>query len=217
MIIELGASSDNQYASCGSDIPYPPLWPLIVYKELAEEVVERYGITYGLCMDIGSGVGMFGIELAIKTKLEVLLIDAERNVLEKGLKNAEYLKVKNRVMAVQADAHSLPFRQNSFNLAVSRGAIPFFKNVTEVLREVFRVLTLGGVAFVGGGFPQRLPKKLWEEFESKRKQFFNSPEGRRYLPLEKWKMEEWVKEARISGFKIIRSELGRWIEIVKSV
>jgi len=189
MIAELSESSDNPDASRGPEIPHPPLWPLIVYKELAEEVVERYGITNGLCMDIGSGVGMLGIELAIKTKLEVLLIDAERNVLEKGLKNAEYLKVKNRVMAVQADAHSLPFRQNSFNLVVSRGAIPFFKNVTEVLREVFRVLTIGGIAFVGGGFPQRLPKKHGKSSRARESNFLTALKGKDIFLLKngKWK------------------------------
>lgn len=194
-------------------MPHPPLWPLIVYRGLAQEIIEKYSITNGLCLDIGSGTGMLGIELARRTRLNVLLLDVEKNVLVNGLENAEYFKVRDRVLAVQADVHTLPFRQGSLNLIVSRGAIPFWRDVVKAFKEIHRVLATGGVAFIGGGFPKCIPKRLLEEFESRRKSFFNGP-GKQYLPLEKWEMDKWIREAGVVKFKVIQDH-GKWVEIVK--
>ncbi|MEM3464971.1 MAG: class I SAM-dependent methyltransferase [Thermoproteota archaeon] len=195
-------------------IPHPPLWPLIVYQGLAKEIIGRYNIANGLCLDVGSGVGMLGIELARRTRLNVFLLDVEKNVLAKGLRNAEYFKVRDRVSGVQADAHALPFREGSLNLIVSRGSIPFWRDIVKVFKEIYRVLAAGGVAFIGGGFPKCISKRLLKEFESRRKNFFNGP-GKQYLPLEKWELDKRVREAGVAGFKVIRKGPGRWVEIVK--
>ena len=67
--------------SSGSDIPYPPTFPIIVYQTLAQQITEGRKVKGGLCLDVGSGVGMLGIEIAKIAQLEVILLDTEKNLL----------------------------------------------------------------------------------------------------------------------------------------
>jgi len=201
--------------SSGSDIPYPPLFPIIVYQTLAQQITESRRVKDGLCLDVGSGVGMLGIEIAKITQLEVLLLDTEKNLLIGGLRNAEHFRVRERISAIQADVHNLPFRPDSLNLIVSRGSIPFWKDRIKAFKEIYRVLAANGVAFIGGGLPKNLPEKLRKNLEKRIKDFFSSPRGRKYSPPERWRLHEWLKKAGISQFKIIKGCPGRWIEIIK--
>jgi len=158
---------------------------------------------------------MLGIEIVKITQLEVLLLDTEKNLLIGGLRNAEHFRVRERISAIQADVHNLPFRPDSLNLIVSRGSIPFWKDRIKAFKEIYRVLAANGVAFIGGGLPKNLPEKLRKNLEKRIKDFFSSPRGRKYSPPERWRLHEWLKKAGISQFKIIKGCPGRWIEIIK--
>ena len=197
------------------DVPYPPLHPLIVYEALAKQVIEDYGVKEGFCLDIGSGVGMLGIELARRTRLDVVLVDIRKDVLLGGLRNAEYFGVRHRVSAVQADVHSLPFRPDAAELIVSRGSIPFWRDRVKAFREIHRVLAGSGVAFIGGGLSRNLPEEVRVELRERIRRWFSSPEGRKYDPPERWKAEEWLRKAGIMRFRIILEDPGRWIEFRK--
>jgi SAM-dependent methyltransferase len=198
------------------DLPSPPLFPLIVYQALAQQIIEECKIVEGLCLDIGSGVGMLGIQLAKLTQLEVLLLDVDRKALIGGLKNAEHFKVEERVSAIRADVHNLPFKSNSINLMVSRGAIPFWKDHVKAFREIHEILVRDGKAFIGGGLTRNLPENVRRELGYRIRQFFNSPRGRRYPPPESWKLDEWLRKAGVAKFEIIQGDPGRWVKITKS-
>ena len=202
--------------SGGSDMPYPPLFPIVVYQTLARQITEGRKVRCGLCLDIGSGVGMLGIEIAKIAQLEVILLDTEKNLLMGGLKNAEHFRVRERVSAIQADVHNLPFKPNSLNLIVSRGSIPFWKDRIKAFKEIYRVLAANGVAFIGGGLPKNLPEKLRKDLEKRIRDFFSGPGGRGYSPPERWRLHDWLIKAGISQFKIIEGCPGRWVEIIKS-
>jgi SAM-dependent methyltransferase len=198
------------------DLPSPPLFPLIVYQALAQEIIEGCNIVEGLCVDIGSGVGMLGIQLAKLTQLEVLLLDVDKKALIGSLKNAEHFKVKGRVSAIRADVHNLPFKSNSINLIVSRGSIPFWKDHVKAFREIYDALVGGGRAFIGGGLTRNLPENVRRELGYRIRQFFNSPRGRQYPPPESWKLDEWLRKAGVAKFEVIQGDPGRWVKITRS-
>ncbi|MEM2240303.1 MAG: class I SAM-dependent methyltransferase [Candidatus Bathyarchaeia archaeon] len=203
-------------SSVEGDIPHPPLFPLIVYQALAQQIIEDCEILEGLCVDLGSGVGMLGIQLAKLTKLEVLLLDVDRNALVCGLENAEHFKVREKVSAIRADVHNLPFKPNSVDLIVSRGSIPFWRDHVKAFREIYEVLARGGRTFIGGGLTKNLPEHVRRKLGERIRQFFNSSRGRQYLAPEDWRIEDWLREAGITQFEVIRGDPGRWIEIIKS-
>jgi len=198
------------------DLPSPPLFPLIVYQALAQKIIEECNIVEGLCVDIGSGVGMLGIQLAKLTQLEVLLLDVDKKALIGSLKNAEHFKVKGRVSAIRADVHNLPFKSNSINLIVSRGSIPFWKDHVKAFREIYDALVGGGRAFIGGGLTRNLPENVRRELGYRIRQFFNSPRGRQYPPPESWKLDEWLRKAGVAKFEVIQGDPGRWVKVTKS-
>ena len=124
------------------------LFPIVARRILDE---TRFG--GGSCLDLGAGGGHLGIALAKACRdLSVTLADlspdavgiAERRVAEQGL--------EDRVKAVVADVHDLPFADGAFDLVASRGSVWFWKDQAKALAEIARVLKPRGVAFIGGGF-----------------------------------------------------------------
>lgn len=196
-------------------VPYPPLFPPIVYQALAQQIIEDCRIVKGICLDLGSGVGMLGIQLARLTQLEVILLDTDRKALLGGLKNAEYFKVKDRILAIQADVHNLPFKPNSIDLVVSRGSIPFWKDHVRAFKEIYGILAEKGRTFIGGGLTKNLPEHMRRELGEKIRRFFSSPMGRQYLAPENWRIEEWLREAGVAEFEVVQGDPGRWIKIIK--
>lgn len=195
--------------------PHPPLHPLIVYEALARQIVEDYGVMEGFCLDIGSGVGMLGIELARMTRLDVVLVDIRKDVLIGGLRNARYFRVGDKVSAVQADVHHLPFKSDVASLIVSRGSIPFWRDRVEAFKEIHRVLADSGVAFIGGGVSRNLPERVKAELRERIRRWWSSPEAKRYDPPRRWRLEEWLRKAGIRRFKVISEDPGRWVEFRK--
>jgi SAM-dependent methyltransferase len=94
-------------------------------------------------LDLASGTGEPAISLAITvgeqghvTALDLsadLLAIAQQRACARGLKNFSIQ---------QADAHALPFPENSFDLATSRFGVMFFRDPGLALGELRRVLRL---------------------------------------------------------------------------
>lgn len=123
-----------------------------VYPALARQVVERTGITRGLCLDLGGGPGMFGIELAEITELDVVVYDLLADCIEVARENAAERNLATRVSARQGRAEAIAYCSNSVDLVISRGSIFFWDDQKQGLAEIHRVLKPGGWAYVGGGF-----------------------------------------------------------------
>ncbi len=98
-------------------------------------------------LDIATGTGEPAITLARRvgpsghvTALDVsseLLGIAKKRARDRGLVNFS---------TVEADAHSLPFPENRFDLATSRFGVMFFRDPEKALRELNRVLRRGSRA-----------------------------------------------------------------------
>jgi ubiquinone/menaquinone biosynthesis C-methylase UbiE len=114
----------------------------VMGKAVTEALVEYARPKPGMSvLDLASGTGEPAISLALRvegqgqvTALDLsadLLAIAKGRARERGLEN---------LVTQQADAHTLPFADNSFDLATCRFGVMFFRDVGVALRELHRVL-----------------------------------------------------------------------------
>jgi SAM-dependent methyltransferase len=98
-------------------------------------------------LDLASGTGELAISLACRVGAQghVTAIDLSEGLLEIATHRAEARGLKNFTAQV-ADAHRLPFPENSFDLATSRFGVMFFQDPVAALLELWRVLRPGARA-----------------------------------------------------------------------
>lgn len=123
-----------------------------VYPMIAEQILDRCGVTRGQCLDVGSGPGSLGIALAQASDLSVTLLDSSSEALDIAEKNVLGAGLSSRVSLLQGDVHDIPLPAGSMDLVVSRGSIFFWDDLARAFSEIYRVISPGGKAYVGGGF-----------------------------------------------------------------
>jgi SAM-dependent methyltransferase len=96
-------------------------------------------------LDLASGTGEPAISLALQVGPggEVTALDLSAELLEIAADRARERKLTNLVIK-QADAHEIPFPDNSFDLVTSRFGVMFFQK--KALEEALRVLKPGARA-----------------------------------------------------------------------
>ena len=118
-------------------------------------------------LEIGSGTGYFSLNLMQEGAIERLVsTDVSAGMLDALRANAGRLGLAERVEALQADAESLPFADESFDLVLGHAVLHHIPDLDRAFREFERVLRPGG-AIVFCGEPSRygdrlaaLPKRL---------------------------------------------------------
>jgi SAM-dependent methyltransferase len=111
-------------------------------KAVTEALVEYAAPQQGMkVLDLASGTGEPAISLAMRvgSRGQVTALDLSAELLEIAKRRAEERKLENFITQ-QADAHSLPFADNRFDLATSRFGVMFFRDIAVALRELHRVL-----------------------------------------------------------------------------
>jgi ubiquinone/menaquinone biosynthesis C-methylase UbiE len=104
-------------------------------------------------LDLASGTGEPAISLASRLGEQghVTATDISVGLLEIAAKRGKKRGLKNFTTQV-ADAHKLPFTDNSFDLATSRFGVMFFDDPIGALQELRRVLRPGArVCFLAWG------------------------------------------------------------------
>jgi ubiquinone/menaquinone biosynthesis C-methylase UbiE len=185
-----------------------------IYEFLAQQIIQDYGIIQGRCLDIGTGQGNMGLELAKRTNLQLYLLDIKEESLEIARTSSEESGLQLRVSIIKAAVEQMPFLDSYFHLVVSRGSVFFWKDHVQSLREVYRVMRPGGVAYIGGGSSRLMPQKDLEEFfkwarPRHREAIINWDEVTSVPYLTKCLDNAGIKNYRIS------KETGTWIEIKK--
>jgi SAM-dependent methyltransferase len=108
-------------------------------------------------LDLASGTGEPAISLASRVGEQghVTALDLSADLLEIAAQRARARGLKN-FTTQQADAHSLPFPEDTFDLATSRFGVMFFGDPVLALAEVRRVLRPGARAcfLAWGSFDQ---------------------------------------------------------------
>jgi ubiquinone/menaquinone biosynthesis C-methylase UbiE len=104
-------------------------------------------------LDLASGTGEPAITLAsrVAPNGHVTALDLSSELLEVAAGRAKERGFTN-FSTRQADAHALPFADQSFDLVTSRFGVMFFQDIAKALRETQRVLKPGGrVCFLAWG------------------------------------------------------------------
>ncbi|MGD0506581.1 MAG: class I SAM-dependent methyltransferase [Terriglobales bacterium] len=104
-------------------------------------------------LDLASGTGEPGISLArrVGPQGSVTAVDQSLDLLDIAAQRARNRKLSNFTTR-QADAHQLPFGDQTFDLASCRFGVMFFSDVERALTELRRVLMPGARAcFVAWG------------------------------------------------------------------
>ena len=114
-------------------------------RPVTEALVEFARPTPGMrVLDLASGTGEPAISLAVRigSTGHVTALDLSAELLEIAAGRARDRGLTN--FSIQkADAHSLPFPNDTFDLATSRFGVMFFRDAELALREVRRVLRPG--------------------------------------------------------------------------
>jgi len=192
-----------------------------VYDNICRQLVDDYGIVEGVALDIGCGPGQMALTLARMTDLEVIGVDIEPEAVEIANRHAKEAGLEDRCRFVYADAHSLPFPDDYADLIVSRGALPFLRDQVLAVREVYRVLKPGGVAFLGGGMgrytPEQEAHRLYPAGVAPDTALDRGPGQSRedsIFPFPVGSFDVLMTKAGISNYTVI-NEGGRWVEVRK--
>lgn len=182
-----------------------------IYEYYARKIKEKTGITKGVCLDIGSGGGYLGLALAKITDLDFVFLDTSADALEKAKAHIAEDGLRNRAKALRGDVHHIPLADGSLSLVISRGSIPFWEDPALALREVYRVITQGGMAYIGGGRgTPEIQAALRDRMAALGTNWFQGPchlPQREYGPI--------LESAGIPGYTATRGDDGMWIELWK--
>jgi ubiquinone/menaquinone biosynthesis C-methylase UbiE len=181
-----------------------------VYPVIANQIKLRTGITTGTCLDIGTGGGYLGIELAKITDLSVILFDKSEEMLKIAGDNIIKNALEAKVRTQPGDVHNIPFKDQTINLVISRGSIFYWQDLPKAFKEIHRVLAPGGMSYIGGGFgtaklrdeTMTNMKKRKKEWKGGMIRFGNNPVGL---------LNNQLRIAGINNYKIIMDDSGLWL------
>jgi ubiquinone/menaquinone biosynthesis C-methylase UbiE len=83
--------------------------------------------------------------------MSFVFLDISGTALEKARAHIVEDGLGNRAITPSAAVHRIPPADGSVNLVISRGSIPFWNDPVVALKEIYRILTPDGMAYVGGG------------------------------------------------------------------
>jgi SAM-dependent methyltransferase len=130
----------------------------VLGSAVTEALVEYSCPTPGMrVLDLASGTGEPGISLAQRVPQgSVTAVDQSSELLDIAAKRARSKDLLNFITR-QADAHELPFADQSFDLATCRFGVMFFSDAERALAELRRVLTPGARACFAAWGPIEQP------------------------------------------------------------
>ena len=187
-----------------------------IYPVIAQNILDRFGITSGVCLDIGSGPASLAIAIARQSDLSVIAMDysdemhaaARRNIADAGL--------AGRIELLCGDVHAIPLPDDSVDLIISRGSIFFWDDPAAAFREIYRVLRPGGKTCIGGGFGNRelfasvsaAMIKKYPEWEEKNRRHMSPENVARFRAM--------LEEIGVPAYEIISGDGGFWIVLSKT-
>ena len=115
---------------------------------------------FARALEIGSGTGYFSLNLMQEGVIsELVATDVSNGMLTSLAATASSLGLADRVETRQADAESLPFEDESFDLVLGHAVLHHIPDLATAFSEFSRVLRPGG-AIVFCGEPSRYGDRL---------------------------------------------------------
>lgn len=198
----------------GGKSSYRSLLP--IYPLLAQQCVDDYGLNSGICLDIGTGNGYIGTEIAKITNMTIYFIDIKSECLDFARSTVAEADIDNKIYFMEADVcKNIPLPDNFADFIISRGSMWFWEDKVKGLAEVYRVLKVGGNALIGGGLGRYTPWSMRVRLNGERKNLLEN-KGIKRPSIEE--MQSMAVQAGIPSFRIIREAPGDkavWIEMNK--
>lgn len=99
----------------------------------------------GVLADVGCGPGYL-IASMVRSfpDLSIIGVDIAEEMLQKAAENLSSLGLAREVSFCQGDIHELPFEDDCLDFVVSTGSLHHWSEPTRAIKEVHRVLKLGG-------------------------------------------------------------------------
>ncbi|MFQ5890358.1 MAG: class I SAM-dependent methyltransferase [Gemmatimonadota bacterium] len=146
--------------------------------DITAELAELCGIgSDSVVLDIASGTGESACYLAERFAAEVFGVDLSHRMVARAAQKARERRLK--LGFLRADAHHLPFRNGSFDAAISECTLSLLRKETAI-GEMIRVVKSGGrVGIHEICWKEDAPEELKRELEE--------IEGERPETLRKWK------------------------------
>ena len=186
-----------------------------VYPAFAKQLVADYHITKGVCVDVGGAEGSLAVELAKITGLTVYVVDISPEAVRLCSLLTDEAGLTGRVRSVEGDADDLPLKDGFADLVVSRNSLFEWPDKLQGIKEAYRILKPGGVAYLGGGYPRLLDsailRSLVDGAERKRAQHPDS-----WVPMD----PQILSQLRALGIRSVKKIEGPtafdwWLEIRK--
>ncbi|MFA7149068.1 MAG: class I SAM-dependent methyltransferase, partial [Syntrophomonadaceae bacterium] len=112
---------------------------LPIYPLLAQQCVDDYRLDSGICLDIGTGNGYVGTEIAKITNMSIYFIDIEAEALDFARRTVAVADIDNEGFFLEADVcKGLPLADNFADFIISRGSIWFWEDKAKGLAEIYR-------------------------------------------------------------------------------
>jgi len=99
-------------------------------------------------LDVATGTGDFAIESLKTGAREIVGVDISEEMLSYGRIKIEALGVGKRLTLQKGDAEELSFKDNYFEAVTVAFGVRNFENLSEGLRELYRVLKPGGIVCI---------------------------------------------------------------------
>lgn len=120
------------------------------------KLVDSVGICPKNILDVGCASGWFLSKVKLRyPKSRCIGVDIYKKAIEYGKKRYKSLEL------IHADAHTLPFTDNSFDLVICTEVLEHVVSPEKVLKEIERVLSPSGTAIIEMDTGSFLFKVVW--------------------------------------------------------
>jgi len=184
-----------------------------VFPYLVLPTMEQYGRSCGRVLELGPFSGGWTSALASSfSQMEFTVVDKNDDYLS-YLKQAFYAcGLSSRVDVVNSVLDKLQFPEGSFDMVLLRGAFFFIMECPQILQEIYRVLAMGGVALVGGGYGKYTPPEIINGIADESR-VLNDRIGRRRVSLDQLRL--LLHTQNLDYQTRISEEGGVWLIIKK--
>lgn len=189
-----------------------------IYPVVAGQILQRTEITTGTCLDVGSGSAPLALAIAALSTLRVITIDSSPEMYARAVQNIQTQNMSDQVIPILGDVSAIPFRNCAFNLVISRGSYHFWGDLSAVLQEIVRVISPGGMAYIGGGYGSSAIRDEILVIRKNREivDSLDSPIRPRFQKFKLNEIELSISKAGICSYQLINDDSGFWILVSKS-
>ncbi|MCL1885792.1 MAG: selenium cofactor biosynthesis protein YqeC [Dehalococcoidia bacterium] len=184
-----------------------------IYPYLAAHASEFYGRADGHALELGPFAGGMSCALSVShPHMHFTIADSHNDYMSHIKRHVSSCNLSSRMHIVETALDRLLFADGSFDLVMFRGAYFFIMERPHILQEIYRVLALGGVAFVGGGYGRNTPQGVIDTIADESR-VLNEKLGRQRITLEQ--LRALLRSQNMESVARITEEGGIWLIIHK--